>query len=203
MTAFVLQGHICMWCEPFTDLHKSRMQVDVMRHYDGSHDPDGLLHLRGSTAAAVRQKHALQHLALVWSHTHILQTNREQRDTSHTERLHTHLLTTYCSCTEPRNQSWQPWWWWGTQRTPPASSDLKKTDQALALEPWHEPVRSFSRSFSADLPYLSKNRKTKVSMMVINTPAHRGILQKNINKMNELHFYTSSIKSNIQPLNHW
>lgn len=37
--------------------------------------------------------------------------------------------------------------------------------------------------FSADLPYLSRNRNTNVSMMVISTPAHRGILQKNKHKL--------------------
>lgn len=51
----------------------------------------------------------------------------EQNDTSHTLCFNIRLLRTCCSFTEPQNRSWEPWWWWGTQRTPPASSDLKKT----------------------------------------------------------------------------
>lgn len=56
-----------------------------MRHDDGAHDADGLSQLDGSAALAVRHKHPLQQLALVWTHCYILK--RKQRVISKAKHL--------------------------------------------------------------------------------------------------------------------
>lgn len=58
-------------------LDQSRMEVYVMRHDDGSDDPNSLSQLDVPTALTVWNKHPLQQVRLVWTHCHILE-NREE-----------------------------------------------------------------------------------------------------------------------------
>ncbi len=56
----------------FAYLDECTVQIDIVRHDDGTNDSDGLQQLFGTTARTVREEHALDHLPLVWSHHDIL-----------------------------------------------------------------------------------------------------------------------------------
>lgn len=58
-------------------LDQSRVEVDVVRHDDGSDDPHRLSQLDGPTALTVWNKHPLQQVRLVWSHCHVLDGTKE------------------------------------------------------------------------------------------------------------------------------
>lgn len=53
-------------------LDQGRVQVDVVRHNDGTHNADSLGQLDRATALTLGHEHSLQQLALVWTHHHIL-----------------------------------------------------------------------------------------------------------------------------------
>lgn len=55
-----------------SNLDQCRVQIDVVWHDDGAHDPYCLLQLIGPTALTVRQEHPLQQVPLVWLHHYIL-----------------------------------------------------------------------------------------------------------------------------------
>lgn len=77
----------------------------------------------------------------------------------------------------------RPWRWSANQRRLPASSDLQRKTQTCfylqhlcSCSVWTEKETNTFRSKTHNPPYLSRKRKTKVSTMVMRTPAQRGIL---------------------------
>ena len=55
-----------------TYLDKCRMEVDVVRYDNSTHNAHSLLQLHRTTALTIWQKHPFQQLALIWLYHHIL-----------------------------------------------------------------------------------------------------------------------------------